>query len=248
MTSPTPPHRLIVKNWQNELLAVSRPEKIKILSSFFKTGKGEYGEGDVFAGVAVPDNRAVARTHSHETIEVFAEMLQSPVHEHRLSALLAMVESYSRCKDAGRQTELIDFYETIIPRCNNWDLVDLSAPKLLGPEISSGRRLDMHERLSSSTLIWARRTAVVSTLHDVMKCRRTALATSQCRRHLDAPEPLMHKAVGWVLREVGKKEIDTLRAFLDDNVTRMTATTLSYATEKMDKDERQKWRSLRNSK
>lgn len=248
MASPTLPHSESVEKWQDELLAVSRPEKIKILSSFFKTGKGEYGEGDIFIGVTVPDNRTVARTHAAEPTEVFDLMLLSPVHEHRLSALLAMVESYQRCKDPQRRTALLDLYETVIPRCNNWDLVDLSAPKLLGPEISAGRRLGTLGQLSASDLLWERRTAVVATLHSVMRCRRTDLAAAECLRHLADPEPLMHKAVGWVLREIGKKEPDTLRAFLNDNVRRMTATTLSYATEKMDKAERQKWRSLRNYK
>lgn len=248
MASPTLPHISVSEKWKDELLAVSRPEKIAILSSFFKTGKGEYGEGDIFIGVTVPDNRAVAKTHADDSLEVFAHMLHSPVHEHRLSALLAMVHSYTRSKDHLRRESILDFYETTIDRCNNWDLVDLSAPKLFGPEFSAGRRLDTLGRLSDSTLMWARRVAVVSTLHDVMRERRTDLAIEQCRRHITDPEPLMHKATGWVLREVGKKDTDALLQFLRTHISALTATTLSYATEKFDKEERKKWQKLRNSK
>lgn len=235
----------IIDQWQKELDGVARPEKIAALSGFFKTGPGEYGEGDQFIGVTVPDNRSVARRYAEQPIEVFNTMLLSPVHEHRLSALLAMVHSYERTKDPERRRAIIDAYIANVERCNNWDLVDLSAPQIIGREIADGRLADVHARLSASPLLWARRVAVVATLHPVMKHRRIEEALTQCEIHTSDPEPLMHKAVGWVLREVGKKDTGAMLQFLESNIHRMSATTLSYATEKLPKEERKAWQQRR---
>lgn len=235
----------IIDEWQKDLDAVARPEKIAVLSGFFKTGPGEYGEGDRFIGVTVPDNRSVARRYASQPVEVFNAMLMSPVHEHRLSALLAMVHSYERSRDPERRSAIIDTYVANVERCNNWDLVDLSAPQIIGREITEGRLGEIHAWLSASPLLWARRIAVVSTLWPVMKHRRTEEALNECQAHVTDPEPLMHKAVGWVLREVGKKDTDALLRFLEANIHRMSATTLSYATEKLTKEERKSWQQRR---
>ncbi len=226
---------------------VAKKEKVKILSSFFKTGKGEYAEGDVFIGVSVPDNRAIAINYADAPIELLAEMLKSPVHEDRLSALLAMVHSYERTRSEERRNEIVCLYLNNVERCNNWDLVDLSAPRILGSELSKGSCKERHAALSQSESLWARRVAVVSTLWLVMKHRRTEEALEQCHLHLTDREPLMHKAVGWVLREVGKKDMQALKSFLETHIGEISATSLSYATEKFTSDERRYWRELRKS-
>lgn len=233
-----------LKNWQEELRGISRPEKIGILSSFFKTGPGEYGEGDVFIGVTVPDNRDIAKKYYDSPSETILEMLSSPIHEFRLSALLAMVHRYKKAKTDMEKSEIIDFYVENCHFCNNWDLVDLSAPYLLGEEFMKGRKKDALDLLSASDNLWHRRIAVVSTLAPT---RRNSLdeALRQCELHIDDKELLMHKAVGWVLREVGKKSRNALDDFLSKNIGRISATTLSYATEHFDKDTRRQWQVLR---
>jgi len=236
---------LTAKNWKAALETVSRPEKVKILQRFFKTGPGEYADGDVMIGVTVPDNRAVAREYADADTDVVVEMLLSEVHEHRLSGLLALVRAYERSKDPARRSHIIDVYLAHADRCNNWDLVDLSAPRLLGREIAEGRRIIEHRQLSAAESMWRRRIAIVSTLWPVMKHRRTDEAIAQCEVHISDPEPLIHKATGWVLREVDKKEPGALRDFLERNIHRMTATTLNYATEKFDKPERKLWQERR---
>lgn len=244
-SSPTLSHHDAVRAWQDELRTVARTEKIPDLSRFFKTGPGEYGEGDIFIGVYVPDNRAVATMHADEPTEVLALMLESAVHEDRLSALLAMVRTYAR-GGKERRDEILNLYLHSVPRINNWDLVDLSAPYLLGAEISAGRMLDELAQLSASPLLWARRIAVVATMHPI-RAGHPEEALRQARLHLSDPEPLMHKAVGWMLREVGKRHPGLLDEFLSEHVRSMSATTLSYATEKFSKEERQRWRNMRKS-
>ena len=242
---PTPMRQTTSEKWKQALADVARSEKVKILQSFFKTGPGEYAEGDVMIGVTVPDNRAVAREFAEADNATIADMLRSPVHEHRLSGLLAMVHAYERSKDPARRAHIIDMYLANADRCNNWDLVDLSAPKLLGPELAAGRCLDRHAELSAAESMWRRRIAIVSTLHLVMKHRRTSEAVAECDRHVSDAEPQIHKAVGWVMREVGKKDLGALLDWLDRNIGRMSATTLSYATEKLDKSDRRAWQLRR---
>ncbi len=233
------------EKWQRALADVARPEKVKILQRFFKTGKGEYAEGDIMIGVTVPDNRTVAKEFAGADDGTLAAMLYSPVHEHRLSALLAMVHTYERCKDVKLRPHIIDMYLAHADCCNNWDLVDLSAPKRLGPEIAAGRRLGEHAALSEVESMWRRRIAIVSTLHLVMRHRRTAEALAECDRHIGDMEPLIQKAVGWVMREVGKKDLGALLYWLERHIGVISATTLSYATEKLDKAERRQWQQRR---
>ncbi len=239
-------HEKILENWQTALLTVSRPEKKEILQRFFKTGPGEYAEGDVMLGVTVPDNRKISREFHDAPDETIRAMLDSEIHEFRLAGFLALVRAYEKSKnEPERRDHIINMYLSSIARCNNWDLVDLSAPHLLGPELAAGRHIADHARLSRSKLLWARRAAVVATLHLVMKHRRTAEAIKQCRLHVSDPEPLMQKAVGWVMREVGKKDLAALLSFLDENISTITATTLSYATEKLPASERHVWQHKR---
>lgn len=237
----------ILLEWQQALRSLAYPEKINDLQRFFKTGPGEYAEGDIFIGLYVPDNRSVARQFINAPFEVIDAMLESPIHEFRLSGLLALVEAYKKSKDINRKSEIFRFYLCHARRCNNWDLVDLSAPYIFGAELAQGRALDEQKALAASDCLWERRIALVATLHPVMKHSSTDLAIEQCHLHHTDREPLMQKATGWVLREVGKKNIELLRDFLQNHISSISAITLSYATEKMEKDERVHWRELRKS-
>ena len=233
----------LVQEWRDALALVARSEKVAILSRFFKTAPGEYGEGDVFIGVNVPDNRAVAMQFSDAPLAVVEQMLQSEIHEHRLSGFLCLVKKYRRQPDV-----ITDFYFEHAECANNWDLVDLSAPKIVGEELRHGRCKDTIRMYAKSQCLWLRRIAIVSTLQPVTKdaCFDDALPIAKVL--LRDNESLIQKAVGWILREIGKKDIDTLREFLHEHIRELSATTLSYATEKMDQSERKHWREIRNQK
>ena len=130
----------MIQEWQKDLRQYASEDKAKILSRFFKTGKGEYGEGDQFLGITVPAIRAVSRNHSEESVEAIGMMLQSPWHEDRMSALLTLVEQYRRKK--SNRKEITDFYVANLSRANNWDLIDLSAPKILGEYVAESGETD----------------------------------------------------------------------------------------------------------
>ncbi len=234
----------MVTQWQNELNQAADPSRKEILQKFFKTGKGEYGEGDIFIGLTVPANRSISKKYFDRPVEDITAMLQSPVHEHRLAALLALVEKYKKTKSASEKKTIADYYIHICRLANNWDLVDLSAPYILGRELAQNNYHDTVRRLVASECLWERRTAVVATLMCV-RYRKLDLALEMCLKSLDDSEPLMNKATGWILREIGKKDIATLRRFLTDNIGRISSTTLSYATEKFDHTERAELRYMR---
>lgn len=236
-----------LRQWTAELEAAGNSEKIEILSRFFKTGKGEYAEGDRFIGVTVPVNRAISRRYACSSFDDIAVMISSDIHEFRLSALLALVERYEKLKHREQRDETTDFYLSVGHKADNWDLVDLSAPKILGEEIAAGRRLSDLERLIESDCLWHNRIAMVSMLTPVMRYRQTDMALDIAERFISHPHDLMRKAVGWVLREIGKKDIEALRGFLAANISRISAITLSYATEKLPSHERAEWRRMRKS-
>lgn len=219
-----------------ELMAASRPEKIALLGSFFKSGKGQYGEGDQFIGVTVPDNRKVARRHLDATPGVLRHLLRSPLHEVRLCALLILVEQYKRA-DERRRGEMFDFYLSVTDRINNWDLVDLSAPYVVGWHLSGSDDKSVLYGMASSASLWERRIAIVSTLWFVRNGEHDdALRLSGML--LGDGHDLIRKACGWVLREVGKKDKRRLVDFLDSHCEELSRTTLRYAIERFDKDER----------
>lgn len=229
--------------WKNELQAMASPEKAKILSGFFKTGKGEYGEGDIFIGLTTPQNRSVAKRHINDPFEVISEMLHSPIHEHRISAVFALVYRYERCKKDDARKEIVDFYLAHTAHINNWDLVDLSCHYILGDYLCD-RQHDILFALSDSTNLWEQRIAIVSTL---MFIRRghfdTTLALAE--KYLTHTHDLIHKATGWMLREVGKRDTDVLRTFLNANAHRMPRTALRYAIEKFSPLERSHYLSIK---
>lgn len=235
----------MIKHWQKQLNDVADSTKVEVLNRFFKTAPGEYGHGDTFIGITVPENRKISKTYHHASLDEILEMLHQPIHEFRLAALLALVEKYKRAKTDSARDEIARFYISICHLANNWDLIDLSTEYILGEEILKGRYIDDAIRLSQSDSLWERRAAVVSTLTPVRK-GQLDLALNLCHRLISDSEPLMRKAVGWVLRECGKKDRSRLEAFLTEHINDISAITLSYAIEKFTPNERAAWRKLRN--
>lgn len=222
----------------SQLAAIASEEKADILRRFLKTGKGEYGEGDVFIGVTVPQTRAIARGNIDTTDYDIARLLDSPVHEHRLCGLLIHVEQFRRARRSPtRRQEIVEFYLSHARRANNWDLVDLSAPKIIGEWLIDNPDPAMLDRLSHSDCIWEQRIAIVATL-TLIRARRFDDTLRLAKRYLTHPHPLMHKATGWMLREIGKKDLATLTDFLDRHAARMPRTALRYAIEKLSPDQR----------
>lgn len=215
---------------KSELLALVKPEKGAVLARFFKTGKGEYGEGDRFHGVVVPDIRKVARAHRRASRGDLVRLLDSRYHEERLAALLIMIEQYRSGDVAGKQA-IYDLYLASTDRINNWDLVDLSAPQIVGAHLT-GTDNPVLTSLARSKSLWERRIAMLSTFHYIRKgeCRE-ALRIAELL--VGDPHDLIHKAVGWMLREIGKRcSIEDERGFLDRHAVSMPRTMLRYAIEK----------------
>lgn len=237
----------LVSEIQQRLENLSSPEKREILPRFFKTGRGEYGEGDRFLGVIVPYTRQVAKEYKDVAFEVIAELLQSPWHECRLCALLMLVVRFKKSDENGRK-QIFDFYLSQTARINNWDLVDLSAPGIVGEYLKL--RPERKERqvlyqLADSPLLWNQRIAIVSTLTFIRK-RDFIDTIALSERFLSAyhamPKPTMHdlmqKAIGWMLREMGKRDKDLLIQFLEKHAATMPRTMLRYAIEKFSENER----------
>lgn len=224
-----------------ELKQYIDPVKREYLPNFFKTGKGQYGEGDRFLGVVVPHTRIVAKLHKYEPFEVMAELLQSEWHECRLCALLMMVERFKKCDDEERKA-IYAFYLSQTGRINNWDLVDLSAPSIVGEYLKDKSRDDLY-RLAASPLLWDQRIAVVATITFIRKNDFIdILRLSEGLLHHE--HDLMRKAVGWMLREMGKRDKDLLIQFLDAHSREMPRTMLRYSIEKFAEEERQYYMKL----
>lgn len=231
------------ENWKNEILQMANPEKAKILSGFFKTGKGEYGEGDVFLGLTVPQSRDIAKKYYNASLDTISEILQSPYHELRASALFALVIRFKKNKDEFSRREIVDFYLGHTRYINNWDLVDLSCSYILG-EYLLNQSHDILLSLSDSTCLWEQRIAIVST-HTFIKNNFFDTTLTLAEKYLSHSHDLIHKATGWMLREVGKRDIEVLRTFLNTHVEKMPRTTLRYAIEKFSQEERKSYLSIK---
>lgn len=223
---------------QQELEAYIDSVKREYLPRFFKTGKGQYGEGDKFLGVVVPNTRQVAKQHKHEPFGVMATLLQSEWHECRLCALLMLVERFKKSDEKGKK-EIYDFYLSQTGRINNWDLVDLSAPGIVGEYLKDKPRKDLY-RLADSPLLWDQRIAVVST-YTLIKNGDFIDILALSERLLHHKHDLMQKAVGWMLREMGKRDKDLLVQFLEKYCRTMPRTMLRYAIEKFPEEERKEF-------
>jgi 3-methyladenine DNA glycosylase AlkD len=234
-------------SWQNELRKASRPEKIAILSSFFKTKPGEYGYGDKFIGLAVPANRAIARRYACQVSESdISEMCHSEIHEFRLSGFLAMIELYRKAKTDDKRQHIVTLYLDNADMANNWDLVDLSAPYILGDHIVRGASSDILDVLSRNTDLWHQRIAIVATMA-LIRNGRYDETLRIAERYMSNTHPLIHKATGWMLREIGKHNYDILQQFLDCHASTMPRTALRYAIERLQPEQRKYYMTLRTT-
>ena len=219
---------------------LSSPEKKEFLPYFFKTGKGEYAEGDKFIGVVVPDSRKLVKEYWQKAeLSDAQEILKSEFHEMRLVALLILVNKFEKSKDKTEQKKLVDFYLKNTKYINNWDLVDLSCYKLLGRYCFENQKDDILRELSNSDNMWEKRIAIVATMHHIKKGKSFDLTQELVLNNLNHPHDLMHKANGWLLREIGNKDEEVLLDFLKIHYQNMPRTTLRYAIEKLDEDLRQ---------
>lgn len=212
-------------------------EKAAHLSQFFKTGRGEYGEGDLFLGVTVPEQRVVAKQYEQADWETLEALVASPWHEVRLTGLLIVVRRFERsAKDEEEQKRCVSFYLEHTKQINNWDLVDLTCYKLLGVWLEDKDR-ELLYRLADSEVLWEQRIAMVTCMHFVRKGDfKDCLAIAD--KLLEHPHDLIQKAVGWLLREVGKKDKKVLVDFLAERHKRMPRTMLRYAIERFPEAER----------
>lgn len=219
---------------EKELNSLKNVKKAEHLAYFFKTKKGEYGEGDIFLGITVPIQRNIAKKNKDASFEELQELLNSDVHEYRLTALLILVSQFKE------KPELVyEFYIKNTKRINNWDLVDLSCSYILGVYLFSKKRNLLFD-FSLSSNMWERRIAIVSTyffiknndFEDTLKIAKILLKDQ---------EDLIKKAIGWMLREVGKRDQKLLENFLIENYDELSRTTLRYAIERFEEQKRKRF-------
>ncbi|MDD5699750.1 MAG: DNA alkylation repair protein [Candidatus Nanoarchaeia archaeon] len=224
----------------NELKSLANEEEAKKSRRFFKTGKGEYGEGDIFLGIKNPVQREIAKKYYPLSFDDLQVLLDSKIHEHRLIALIILVNKYKKSrKNKVEKMRIFQFYLKNTQRINNWDLVDLSAPGIVG-DFSANEGNEMIRHLAKSESLWERRIAIISTYAFI---RRGNLGETLAVADMliNDEHDLIHKAVGWMLREVGKKNQNVLELFLSSRYKEMPRTMLRYAIEKFEEDKRKKY-------
>ncbi|MCK4647816.1 DNA alkylation repair protein [Candidatus Pacearchaeota archaeon] len=245
---------------KTELESLANPEQAKILQRFFKTGEGQYGEGDIFLGIKVPVQRQIAKKYDLNLNEI-QDLLNSEIHEHRLVGLFTLIGKYNLSKKTiaplgvypgraqepltrpqsteCRGKEVFDFYLANTKNINNWDLVDVSAHKIVGDFLYDKKKEILYE-LAKSDNLWERRIAIISTFAFIKREQfDDSLAIAEIL--LKDNHDLIHKAVGWMLREVGKRDVGVLKEFLKQHYKNMPRTMLRYAIEKFEEGRRKKY-------
>lgn len=218
------------------LLNLAKPERAIQTARFFKTGEGQYGEGDIFIGITNPEVRALVKEFWKViTLADIQILLDDKIHEFRFIGLMILVEQFQKA-DEEKRTVIVEFYLNNLPQINNWDLVDCSCYKILGEYLLNKDRQVLYQ-LAESKHLWSERIAVVSTMAFIRKgqfldCFKLSVL------FLTHPHDLMHKACGWMLREIGKRDELALEEFLEENLTKMPRTMLRYAIEKMEEKKR----------
>jgi len=231
-------------NLKNELQKYASTKRKKTNERFFKTGTGEYGEGDIFLGVCVPDVRRVAKNNLDISWTQLRENIKSEFHEVRLCVILILVErskEASKKRDEKNQRQALNFYMKNLKYVNNWDLVDLSAHYIVGQAILDGLEQEKKlDELVESNILWERRVGIISTW---IMIREDKLNTTLrlAKKLLKDKEDLMHKAVGWMLREAWKKDEEIVEEFLIKNYDKLPRTTLRYTIEKMEELKRKQF-------
>ena len=220
---------------KRDLLQLGDPNRAKKLSGFFKTGKGQYGEGDLFLGIPVPEQRKVAKKYVNLSLNDIQELLNSKIHEHRFTALVILISKYRKAEKSGKE-EVFSFYLKNTENINNWDLVDLSAPKIVGEYLVNKDKSILY-KLAKSNSLWERRISILSTFIFIDNNDfEDALNISELLLH--DKHDLIHKAVGWALREIGKRDQNVEERFLTKYCVHMPRTMLRYAIEKFDEEKR----------
>ncbi|MFZ5437485.1 MAG: DNA alkylation repair protein [Patescibacteria group bacterium] len=234
---------LLIMTAQNliiELKKLANPQKAKVLQGFFKTGQSQYGAGDVFWGITVPAQRKIAKSFKDLTLTEVKKLIYSSVHEQRLTGLLILVYQYEQA-DQNEQNKIFEFYFKHRTQVNNWDLVDVTTPKIVGQHILNKPELQPQVfALINSTNLWDRRIALLATFPFIKK-EIFQPTLSLATKVLADQHDLIHKASGWMLREVGKMQKKPLLDFLDKHKQKMPRTMLRYAIEKLAEPVRKKY-------
>ncbi len=230
-----------------DLQKAANADKAKLLAGFFKTGPGQYGAGDQFLGVMVPQQRAIAKKYCALALSEIEKLIKNKFHEARLTGLLILVDQYETGNDERKKTKALDpgirrddifnFYLAHTKQINNWDLVDLTAPKIVGGYLLNQPRRLLYKLIKSKNL-WERRIAVLATFQFI-KHNQFVDALKIAKLSLTDQHDLMHKAVGWMLREIGKRDVKVLAKFLDEHGKKMPRTMLRYAIERLPEEKRQ---------
>ena len=224
---------------QQQLKKLANPKKAIGVARFFKTGKGEYGEGDVFLGITVPQIRLIAKKCADLTLKEIQKLLQSKIHEERLLALIILVNQFKKA-DEGNQKQIFDLYLSNTKYINNWDLVDCSAEYIVGGYLMN-RSKNILKLLAQSNLLWERRIAIMATFHFIKQKQHEHTFTI-AKILVKDEHDLIHKAVGWMLREVGKRISEAIEeTFLQQYYQQMPRTMLRYAIERFDAKKRKKY-------
>ncbi|HRZ85166.1 MAG TPA: DNA alkylation repair protein [Candidatus Paceibacterota bacterium] len=243
--------RISIHDLKNELKNNENYEKAKLLQRFFKTGKGEYGEGDIFLGIVVPQQRKIAKNYIDLSLTDLKSLLNSRIHEERMISLFILVDKYKKADKQNKKSEkdedvkknIFEFYLKNTKNINNWDLVDLSAPNIVGNYL-----LDKEEergilyKLAKSDNLWDKRISIISTFTFIRnKDFEDSLKISEIL--ISDKHDLIHKAVGWMLREIGKKDMVVLEDFLGKHYKKMPRTMLRYSIEKFPEKRRKQYLS-----
>ena len=231
-----------------DLHALARKGRSADLAQFFKAFPGGYGEGDVFIGVVVPDTRMVAKKYIDISFAEIEAVISSPIHEERLCGLIILTLRYKRDKDQQTQKKIFTLFMKMLRAgyVNNWDLVDVSAPIIGDYLIEQPDHIELLEKLARSKNLWQRRTAMIFTFAFLRK-GITGPTVVIAERLLSDDHDLIHKAVGWMLREMGKRDPYLLRSFLKENATEMPRTALRYSIERLPESERKRWLAIKPS-
>jgi len=224
-----------------ELEKLEDKKQAEILQRFFKTGKGQYGEGDVFLGIKVPIQRKVCKNYGNLSLDAIQKLLNSNIHEHRLCGLFVLVSKYKKA-DNNEKGKIFRFYIKNAKKINNWDLVDLSAPGIVGNYILENPELrKILEKLANSDNLWEKRIAIVSTFSFIRNEKFFDEVLKICLILLKDKHDLIHKAVGWMLRELGKRDLLALECFIRANYKNIPRTTLRYAIERFPEEKRKRF-------
>ena len=228
----------ILEQVKNSLANYNDKKRGDNLLEFFQVYPGGYGEGDRFIGVTVPNQREVSKKYYNNlSLNELEQLLCEPIHEYRLTALFMLILKYQKSKDKGLQKEIVDLYLRNLDRVNNWDLVDLSAYHILGPYLMDKNRQLLYD-MTKDTSLWVQRVAIIATFYYI-KNKQFADTLNIAEILLNHKHALIHKAVGWMLREVGKRDYEVEYAFLVKHYKNMPRTMLRYAIERFAEETRQ---------